>query len=79
MEDSMAVLSIKAFPDALARQIRARARQEHRSMSQEVIQLLSSAVEQPSHSILELRGLGKAAWNDTDAAAHVAAERESWG
>ena len=76
----MAVLNIKKFPDALARQIRARARREHRSVSQEVIHLLASAVEQPTtYSILDLRGLGKAAWHETDAATHVAVERDSWG
>jgi plasmid stability protein len=78
MEEGMAVLNIKNFPDALARQIRARARRERRSMSQEVVQLLASAVQQPDQSILDLRGLGKEAWNHRDAAAHVASERESW-
>jgi len=33
----------------------------------------------PSHSILELQGLGKELWEGIDPAAHVEAERASWG
>ena len=75
----MATLNIKNVPDALYRRLQARARRERRSVAQEVIHLLSSAVERPtSGSIRELRGLGKTAWRARDAWAHVAAERDTW-
>jgi plasmid stability protein len=79
LEDAMATLNIKNVPDALYRKLQTRARRERRSVAQEVIYLLSSAVEQPtSVSIRELRGLGKALWQARDASAHVAAERATW-
>ena len=75
----MATLNIKNLPDALYRKLQARARRAHRSVTQEVIHILGSTVEEPAPlSIRELRGLGKAAWQDVDAAAHVAAERATW-
>ena len=75
----MATLNIKNLPDSLYRKLQARARREHRSVAQEVIRILGRVVEEPAPlSIRELRGLGKAAWQDVDAAAHVAAERATW-
>lgn len=75
----MAVLNVKNFPDALYRKLQARAKREHRSIAQEVIHLLSDAIETPKPlSILELRGLGKAHWREVDAAEHVKHERASW-
>lgn len=75
----MSVLNIKNFPDELYEKLRERAKQEHRSVSQQVIHLLSETLEanEPA-SILELRGLGKSLWADLDAARHVAEERDSW-
>ena len=75
----MAILNIKNFPDELFEKLRDRAKREHRSVSQEVIHLLTETLE-PSEpgSILKLRGLGKSAWADHDAARHVAVERRSW-
>ena len=75
----MAILNVKNLPDALYRKLRDRARRQHRSIAQEVIQLLSQAldVETPL-SILELKGLGKGRWRGVDPAAHVARERRSW-
>jgi len=75
----MSILNIKNFPDALHKKLRERAKRERRSVSQEVIHLLAETLE-PSEpgSILELRGLGKSAWADLDAARHVAEERRSW-
>lgn len=74
----MATLNIKSFPDSLYEILQKLAEQEHRSVAQEVIHLLEHATKQPpQHSILELRGLGKALWENTDAVAHVRAERES--
>lgn len=75
----MATLNIKRFPDALYEKLRARAEQEHRSVSQEVIHLLSQTVDKDQPlSILELRGLGKEVWTGVDPAAHVEQERRSW-
>jgi hypothetical protein len=77
--DAMATLNIKSFPDPLYEALQRQAEQEHRSVAQEVIHLLENVTKQPpQHSILELRGLGKALWENTDAVAHVRAERDSW-
>ena len=79
MEDSMATLNVKNLPDPLYRKLQARARRERRSVAQEVIHLLTQAVEEAdTQSILELRGLGKDLWKGVDAGAHVDAERRSW-
>ena len=75
----MAVLNVKNLPDALYRKLQVRAKREHRSIAQEVIHLLSDAIETPKTlSILELRGLGKAHWREVDGAEHVEHERASW-
>ena len=56
----MATLNIKNLPDRLHRKLRERAKREHRSVAQEVIHLLTAAVEAPTPlSILALRGLGR--------------------
>jgi len=79
MEESMATLNVKNLPDPLYRKLKARARRQRRSVAQEVIHLLSQAVEDAdAQSILELRGLGKELWKGVDASAHVATERRSW-
>jgi plasmid stability protein len=79
MEETMATLNVKNLPDPLYRKLKARARTERRSVAQEVIHLLTQALEEANtHSILELRGLGKELWKGVDAAAHVDAERRSW-
>ncbi len=75
----MATLNIKNLSDRLYQKLRARARREHRSISQEVTRILEQAVadsERPS--LLNLKGLGKALWRGRDAAGHVASERDSW-
>ena len=75
----MATLNIKNLPDPLYNKLRARARRQRRSLAQEVIHLLSQAVEEPgSLSILDLRGLGKEHWRRVDPTRHVAKERRSW-
>ena len=75
----MAALNIKNFPDALHRKLKARAKREHRSLSQEVVHLLTEALEKPNRrSILELEGLGKEIWKDIDPVEHVKRERASW-
>ena len=77
--ERVATLNIKNLPDALYRKLRRRARQQHRSVAQEVTHVLSEALaaREPT-SILELRGLGKAAWQGVDPVKHVDAERRSW-
>lgn len=75
----MATLNIKNVPDALHRKLKARAKQEHRSVAQEVIHLLSRELEEPERlSLLELEGLGKEVWQGIDAAKYIDEERRSW-
>jgi plasmid stability protein len=79
LEELVATLNIKNLPDALYRKLRARARRERRSVSQEVTRILEQAVVEPEPlSLLELEGLGKDHWAGIDAADHVDAERRSW-
>jgi len=75
----MATLNIKNMPDALYRKLQKRARQQRRSLAQEVTQILADAVDvRKPRSILALQGLGKELWKGIDAAEHVDAERRSW-
>lgn len=75
----MATLNIKNLPESLYRKLKARARRERRSISQEATRILERAVDEPEPlSLLELRGLGKSIWTGIDAAKHVDAERRSW-
>lgn len=74
----MATLNIKNFPDELHGRLKERADREHRSLSQEVIHLLSRAVDNAPRSILDLKGLGKERWEGVEAASHVVRERSSW-
>jgi plasmid stability protein len=75
----VATLNVKNLPNSLYRKLQKRARERRRSVSQEVTRILEEAVERPeSLSIVELRGLGKEAWAEVDAPAHVDAERRTW-
>jgi len=75
----MATLNVKNVPDRLHRRLQARARRRCRSVAQEVIHILSQAIEEAEPmSILELRGLGKTHWKRTDPDRHVARERRAW-
>lgn len=75
----MATLNVKNLSDKLYKKLRARAEKHHRSAAQEVIQILSDALEEPEPlSITDLRGLGKELWKGIDAAEYVAEERKSW-
>ena len=75
----MATLNVKNVPDRLYKRLQARARRRRSSVAQEVIQILSEAVDEVEpHSILELRGLGKEVWRGVDPDRHVARERRSW-
>lgn len=56
----MATLNVKNLPDSLYRKLQKRAKQQHRSVAQEVTKILDDALEPlNSLSILTLRGLGK--------------------
>lgn len=75
----MATLNIKNFPEALYGRLQSQAERERRSLSQEVIHLLSRAVEEPEvTSILELQGLGKDLWRRLDVDRYLEEERMSW-
>lgn len=74
----MATLNIKNFPDELHGRLKERADREHRSLSQEVIHLLSRAVDGTPRSILDLKGLGKERWESVEAESHIARERSAW-
>ena len=75
----MATLNIKNFDNRLYEQLKRRAEQHHRSMAQEVSYILQTVVDgSTTRSLLELEGLGRELWTTTDAAAHVAAERDGW-
>jgi len=75
----MATLNVKGFPDRLYAKLQRRAREQHRSVAQEVTKIVSDALApRKPLSILDLKGLGKEVWQDVDAAAHVKRERGSW-
>ena len=75
----MATLNVKNVPERLHQKLKLRARRQLRSVSQEVIRILSDAVDEaPPSSILELRGLGKRTWKRVDPPEHVRRERDSW-
>ena len=74
----MATLNIKGFPDDVYEALRERAEREHRSLSQEVVHLLSRVVRAEPRSLLELRGLGREGRAEREPARFVAEERASW-
>ena len=75
----MATLNIKNLPDALYRRLQKRARQQHRSIAQEVTHILNESLDAMERlSLLELRGLGKEEWRAITGAEHVDRERRSW-
>jgi plasmid stability protein len=75
----MATLNVKNLPDSLYRKLKARARRERRSLSQQVTVLLTEALEATAPvSILDLRGLGKELWQEMDASEYVDGERREW-
>ena len=75
----MATLNVKNLPDALYRELKARAKRQHRSVAQEVTHILTEALTEPEPlSILALEGLGEELWKGIEPAEFVAAERESW-
>lgn len=74
----MATLNVKNFPDALYRRLKRQAKRRHRSVAQELAQILEEVLQTPQSSILDLQGLGKELWAGIDPAAHVATERDAW-
>ena len=75
----MATLNIKNLSDALYRKLKARARKQHRSVSQEVTRILEEAVASSEPlSLLDLEGLGEELWEGIDATEHLDRERASW-
>jgi plasmid stability protein len=75
----VATLNIKNLPDGLYRRLKARAKSRHRSVAQEVTEILSRVLTEPEPlSILELRGLGKERWKGIDADEYVRSLREEW-
>ena len=63
----MATLNVKDFPDRLYRKLRMRAKAERRSLSQEVVLILSQELlPQKPRSLLDLRGLGKEVWREVN-------------
>jgi plasmid stability protein len=75
----MATLNVKNFPDTLYDKLQAKARQDRRSLAQEVTVLLAAALDVPEPlSIMALEGLGREVWRGIDAPTHVEAERTAW-
>jgi hypothetical protein len=46
---------------------------------EEIEHRLEAEQDEPLHSVLELRGLGKEIWQDIDVDEYIRQERESWG
>lgn len=75
----MATLNIKGLPDPLYEKLQQRARRQHRSVSQEVIHMLTVQLEaEEPLSLLDLKGLGKGAWAAVNAGEHIHSERAAW-
>ncbi|NJD11177.1 MAG: Arc family DNA-binding protein [Gemmatimonadetes bacterium] len=73
----MATLNIKNLPDELYAQLKERAKREHRSVSQEVVHLLTRALRTPpAESLRDLRGVARGVYGDVDA--YLEEERASW-
>ena len=63
--NQVATLNIKNLPDELYQQLKERAKREHRSVSQEVVHLLSRALHEAEvESVLDLRGTGRGLYGD---------------
>jgi len=75
----MATLSIKNFPDDLYRQLKARAKQEGRSVAREVTVLLQAQLlRQKRYTIADWPALLRGPFRDVDVEKLVDRERESW-
>ena len=75
----MAVLNVKGIPDALYKALKRRAEEDHRSITQEVVYVLSRYLQNtPRHSITELQGLGKKVWEGIRIDRYLNNERDAW-
>ena len=75
----MAVLNIKNLPDDLDEKLKARAKEQRRSVAQEIAKILADTLDaEPRPSILELRGRGKEIWEGIDPVEYIEQERSSW-
>ncbi len=75
----MAVLNVKKVPEGLYKALKRRAQQEHRSMAQEVVYVLSQYLQAPPRrSIVGLRGLGKEIWKGVDPKTYIERLRDEW-
>ena len=75
----MATLNVKNLPDDIYDKLRARAQREHRSISQEVIHIISVTLAAEGQlSISQLKGLGREYWSEIEATEHVEEERQAW-
>ena len=75
----MTDLRIRDIPEPLVKRLQEHAHREHRSVSQQIIHLLSQGVDSPQRvSIMGLKGLGKRQWAGIEATQHVDDERSSW-
>lgn len=74
----MATLNVKNFPDDLYAKLKKRAKQEGRSVSSEVTQLLARDLNRPGkYTVEDLKGLA-GPWKGVDILKWIDRERDSW-
>ena len=74
----MATLNVKNFPDDLYAKLKKRAKQEGRSVSSQVTQLLARDLNRPrKYTVDDLKGLA-GPWKDVDVEEWIDRERNSW-
>jgi len=76
----MATLNIEDVPEDLYRRLTERAKENGRSLDEEVRQILDTAMKQ--RSLLELAGKGRELWQKElqgkDAAEYIGEQRDQW-
>lgn len=78
MEETLATLNVKNFPDDLYAKLKKRAKQEGRSVSSEVTQLLARDLNRPrKYTVDDLKSLA-GPWKDVDVEKWIDRERDSW-
>jgi hypothetical protein len=70
----MATLNIKDFPNSLFEKLQKQTEEEHRSVDQQVIHLISRSISRLKRA-RSIRGLGKEIWEGMDTAGYVREER----
>jgi len=74
----MATLNVKNFPDDLYAKLKKRAKQQGRSVSSEVTQLLARDLNRPKkYTVDDLKGLA-GPWKNVDVEKWIERERDSW-